>query len=72
MNTETTELRRAVEVLSEPGSVVELRAIKNGATAAGYFDDPEVLAGEAAKPDEQGFSVYPGTQATQTTTTWSL
>jgi hypothetical protein len=37
-------MRRAVEVLCEPGGVVELRAIKNGSTAAGYFDDVDILS----------------------------
>jgi hypothetical protein len=49
---------RAVETLSDPGDVVELRAIKNGSTAAGYFDDTGILSREAAKLDEQGFTVY--------------
>jgi hypothetical protein len=54
----SAEIRRAVEVLAEPGGVVELRAPKNGATAAGYFDDFSALSREAAKLDGQGFSVY--------------
>lgn len=52
------QIRRAVEALSEPGNVRELRALKNGTTAAGYFDSPEALSEEAAKLDEQGFNVY--------------
>jgi len=52
------EIVRAVETLSDPGDVVELRAIKNGSTAAGYFDDTGILSREAAKLDEQGFTVY--------------
>ena len=52
------EIRQAAQVLSEPGGVVELRAIKNGTTAAGYFDDTDVLSREAAKLDEQGYTVY--------------
>jgi hypothetical protein len=32
-------LRQAVEVLSEPGGVIELRAIKNGYISAGYYND---------------------------------
>jgi hypothetical protein len=56
-------MRRAVEVLSGGDSAVtsdirEVRALKNGATAAGYFDDPEALAREAQKLDGQGFTVY--------------
>lgn len=54
----SAEILRAVEVLSEPGGVVELRAIKSGATAAGYFDNFDALGKEAAKLDEQGFTVY--------------
>ena len=52
------EIQRAVEALSDPGDVIELRALKNGATAAGYFDNNETLSREAAKLEEQGFSVY--------------
>jgi hypothetical protein len=52
------EILRAIEVLSGPGDVVELRAIKNGTTAAGYFDNAIDLVREAAKLDEQGFTVY--------------
>jgi hypothetical protein len=54
----SAEIRRAAEVLSDPGGVVELRALKNGTTAAGYFSDPAGLAAEAVKLDEQGFTVY--------------
>jgi hypothetical protein len=54
----TTKIRQAVEVLSERGGVVELRALKNGTTAAGYFDDADTLSREAAKLDGQGFAVY--------------
>ena len=49
---------RAVQALSDPGDVVELWALKNGTTAAGYFDDAEACDREAAKLDEQGFTVY--------------
>ena len=54
----SAEISRAVETLSNPGDVVELRALKNGTTAAGYFDNPEALSEWAAKLAEQGFSVY--------------
>jgi hypothetical protein len=54
----SNEIRRAVETLSEGGGVIELRAIKNGTTAAGYFNDTDAFCGEAAKLDEQGFTVY--------------
>lgn len=53
-----SEIRRAAEVLCEPGDVVEVRALKNGTTAAGYFDNFGALSNEAAKLDEQGFAVY--------------
>jgi hypothetical protein len=52
------EFSRAVQALSNPGDVIELRALKNGSTAAGYFDNTEALSKEAAKLDEQGFTVY--------------
>lgn len=32
--------------------------MKNGITAAGYFDDTDALVNEAAALDEQGFTVY--------------
>src|SRR5215211_75122 len=54
----SAEILQAVEVLSEPGGVLELRAIKNGTTAAGYFDDTNVLSPEAAQLNEQGFAIY--------------
>ncbi len=52
------EFRRAVEKLSAPGDVREIRALKNGTTAAGYFDDAAALVREAGKLEEQGFTVY--------------
>lgn len=54
----SAEIRQSVEVLSERGGVVELRAIKNGTTAAGYFDNADTLSREAGKLDGQGFAVY--------------
>jgi hypothetical protein len=54
----SAEFRRAAEALAEPGGVVELRALKNGTTAGGYFDNPDALFREAAKLEEQGFTVY--------------
>ena len=54
----SAEISRAIEALSKPGDVIELRALKNGTTAAGYFDNPEALCKEAAKLDGQGFTVY--------------
>jgi hypothetical protein len=52
------EFLRAVEALSEPGDVIELRALKNGQQAAGYFDNPEALSRKATEQEEQGFTVY--------------
>ncbi len=54
----SSEFLCAVEALCGPGDVIELRALKNGTTAAGYFDNPEALSREAVKLEEQGFSVY--------------
>ena len=54
----SAEFSRAVEVLSAPGDVIELRALKNGTTAAGYFDNPEAAGKEAVKLEEQGYTVY--------------
>jgi hypothetical protein len=49
---------RAVETLSSPGDVIELRPLKNGTTAAGYFDNAEALDREATKLDEQGYITH--------------
>jgi len=38
------EIRTAVRVLAAPGSVVEVRALADGVTHSGYFDDHEALA----------------------------
>ena len=54
----TGEIRRATEILFEPGYVVELRAFKDRTTASGYFDDFEELAQEAAKLEGRGLAVY--------------
>ncbi|CAA9401357.1 MAG: hypothetical protein AVDCRST_MAG22-1112 [uncultured Rubrobacteraceae bacterium] len=54
----SAEILRAVEALSEPDDVREVRALKNRTMAAGYFDNAADLAREAAKLDEQGFTVY--------------
>jgi len=52
------EILRAVQALSDPGDVLEIRALKNGTTAAGYFDNAADASREAARLDEQGFTVY--------------
>jgi hypothetical protein len=54
----TSELRRTIGVLFEPGDVVELRALKDAVVASGYFDIFEELAEQAAKLDGRGFAVY--------------
>ncbi|WP_292729538.1 hypothetical protein, partial [Methanoculleus sp.] len=38
------EIRRAVGVLAPPEGVVEVRALADGVTHSGYFDDHEALA----------------------------
>jgi hypothetical protein len=54
----TGEIRRSVEVLFEPGDVVELRAFRERTTVSGYFVDREELVNQAAQLDGQGFTVY--------------
>ena len=52
------EIVRTLKVLFEPGAAVEVRAFKGRETVSGYFDDHAVLAHEASKLDERGYSVY--------------
>jgi hypothetical protein len=54
----TCEIRRAIGILFEPGDVVELRALKDRATASGYFDEPDELVSQATKLEDRGFAVY--------------
>jgi AAA domain len=54
----SAKMLQAAEVLSEPGGVIELRALKHGSTTAGYFSDLESLSREAGKLDGQGATVY--------------
>jgi hypothetical protein len=54
----TGDIRRALEVLFEPGDVVELRAFKGRETVSGYYDDHALLADEAGKLENRGYSVY--------------
>ena len=54
----TGDIRRVLEVLFEPGDVVELRAFKGRETVSGYYDDYALLADEAAKLENRGYSVY--------------
>jgi hypothetical protein len=52
------EIVRALEVLFEPGAVVELRAFKGRETVSGYYDEHATLAYEADKLEDRGYSVY--------------
>ncbi len=52
------EIQSAIEVLFEPGAVVELRAFKGRDTVSGYFDDHTVLVHEASKLEDRSYSVY--------------
>jgi hypothetical protein len=54
------EIRRAIEVLVEPGSVVELRAPKSGKyrTVSGYFNDPAKAAKAAVQWSGKAPGVY--------------
>src|SRR5215211_2796812 len=53
-----TGLVRSVEVLFQPGTVVELRACRGRETVSGYYDDHPALAREARKLDERDYAVY--------------
>ncbi len=48
----------AEAVLFDPGAVVELRAVKDGKTTSGYYDDHDALAEKARDLDERGHAVY--------------
>jgi hypothetical protein len=52
------EILHTMEILFRPSAVVELRAFKGRETVSGYYDDHELLAYEAAKLDDRGYSVY--------------
>jgi hypothetical protein len=47
-----------LDVLFEPGAVVELRAFRGKETVSGYFDDHDALAEMAHKLDTRGYAVY--------------
>src|SRR5215208_3057138 len=51
-------LLRTLEVLFQPGAVVELRAFRGRDTVSGYYDDHAALAREARKLDERDYAVY--------------
>jgi hypothetical protein len=52
------EIGRTLEVLFDPGTVVELRAFKRQETISGYFDDHAALAREANDLNGRGYAVY--------------
>ena len=56
----TDEIRNAVNVLAASGSVVEVRALADGVTHSGYFDDHEALARavEALDADPSVAGIY--------------
>src|SRR5215211_1603034 len=54
----TAEILHTIEILFEPSAVVELRAFKGRETVSGYYDDHELLAYEAGKLEDRGYSVY--------------
>src|SRR5829696_1832744 len=51
-------LLRTLEVLFQPGAVVELRAFRGRETISGYYDDHPALAREARKLDKRAYAVY--------------
>jgi len=51
-------LLRTLEVLFQPGAVVELRAFRGRETVSGYYDDHAALAREARKLDERDYAIY--------------
>ena len=56
---DVTEIKRALDVLFQPGDVVELRALDvGGKVHAGYFSDFDRLANEAARLSSQAAGVY--------------
>ena len=51
------EILHTIEILFGPSAVVELRAFKGRETVSGYYDDHELLAYEAGKLEDRGYSV---------------
>ena len=51
-------LVRSVEVLFQPGAVVELRAFRGRETVSGYYDDHSALARETRNLDERAYAIY--------------
>jgi hypothetical protein len=54
----TSGMGRAIEVLFEPGAVVELRALRGRETISGYFNDHAALALKATELNERGYAIY--------------
>ncbi len=56
----SSEILSAISVLAAPGSVVEVRALADGVTHSGYFDDHEALARavEALDADPSVAGIY--------------
>ena len=56
----TGEIRNAVDILAAPGGVAEVRALADGVTHSGYFDDYESLARavEALDADPSVAGIY--------------
>ena len=54
----TSEILRTVQVLRQPGEVVEIRAFSSRGTTSGYFNDYRELAKCAAELDDRGYQVY--------------
>lgn len=55
-----SELRRAIDLLFEPGDVIEVRIPKAGkeGTISGYFNDPDLMARSVLSMDGKGPGVY--------------
>src|SRR5215208_1369288 len=52
------EILRTLEILFGSGTMVELRAFRGRETVSGYYDDHALLAYEASKLEDRGYSVY--------------
>lgn len=59
MNANITEIKKAISILFRPGDVVELRALGvQGRVHAGYFNDFEKMANEAARLSGNADGIY--------------
>jgi len=52
------EILHTIEILFGPSAVVVLRAFKGRETVSGYYDDHALLAHEAGRLENRGYSVY--------------